>query len=115
MVMVSNAIYKEIDPSLPFTFSPIAIQFLKNNLGSEILIISDDLAQNSLLNKFSLKEIVTKPILAGVDILIFSGWRLPVEQGLDEFLKAFRNGEISKEKIDKAISRVTQLKQILTK
>ena len=115
MVMVSNAIYKEIDPSLPFTFSPIAIQFLKNNLGSEILIISDDLAQNSLLNKFSLKEIVTKPIVAGVDILIFSGWRLPVEQGLDEFLKAFRNGEISKEKIDKAISRVTQLKQILTK
>jgi len=115
MVMVSNAIYKEIDSSLPFTFSPIAIQFLKNNLGSKILILTDDLSQNSLLNKFSLKEIVTKPILAGVDILIFSGWRLSVEQGLDEFLKAFRNGEISKEKIDKAISRVTQLKQVLIK
>jgi len=113
LVMISNVIYKETDPSIPFIFSPTSIQFLKNNLGSGILIISDDLAQNSLLKSFSLKEIVTEPIEAGVDILIFSGWRLPVEQGLDEFLKAFRNGEISKEKIDKAISRVTQLKQKL--
>ncbi|PIP24594.1 MAG: hypothetical protein COX33_01130, partial [Candidatus Nealsonbacteria bacterium CG23_combo_of_CG06-09_8_20_14_all_36_125] len=113
LVMISNVIYKETDPSIPFIFSPTSIQFLKNNLGSGILIISDDLPQNSLLKSFSLKEIVTEPIEAGVDILIFSGWRLPVEQGLDEFLKAFRNGEISKEKIDKAISRVTELKQKL--
>jgi len=115
LVMTSNVIYKEIDSSLPFTFSPKAVQFLKNNLGSEILIVSDDLSQNSLLNKFSLKEIVTKPIEVGGDILIFSGYRLPVEQCLDEFLKTFRAGEVSKEKIDLAISRIIQLKQQLIK
>ena len=67
--------------------------------------------QNSLLNKFSLKEIVTKPIEAGVDILIFSGYRSPVEQGLDEFLTALRNKEISEIKIQETISRIIQLKQ----
>jgi hypothetical protein len=113
--MTSNVVYQEIDSSLPFTFSAKAIQYLKNNLGKEILIISDDLDQNSLLKKFSLKEIMTKPVEAGADILIFSGYRLEVEKGLDEFIKAFENGEVSKEKIEIAFSRISQLKQKLLK
>lgn len=115
LVMTSNAIYKEMGPALPFTFSQKSIQLLKNELGAGILIISDDLDQNSLLNKFALKEIVTKPIEAGVDILIFSGYRVPVETGLDAFLEALRNNDISKEKIQAAISRIIKIKQSLLK
>jgi len=47
-------------------------------------IISDDLAQNSLLNEFSLKEIVISPVKAGMDMLIFSGWRIPVINGVED-------------------------------
>jgi len=115
LIMTSNVIYQPVDSSLPFTLSAKAIQYLKNNLGEKVLIISDDLDQNSLLKKFSLKEIMTKPVEAGVDILIFSGYRLGVEKGLDEFIKAFENGEISKEKVDAAFSRINQLKQDLLK
>lgn len=113
MVMVSNAVYQEIDPSLPFAFSPQAIQFLKNNLGSEILIISDDLSQNSLLENFTLKEIITKPIEAGIDVLIFSGWRSPVAEALEIFSEAVKNGEISEEKINQLVSKIIQLKKEL--
>jgi beta-N-acetylhexosaminidase len=115
IVMASNVIYEEIDPSLPLTFSRQGIQFLKDNLGQEPLIISDDLAQNSLLENFSLKEIVTRPIKAGVDILIFSGWRSPVEEGLNTFLEAVRNKEISETELENTISKITQLKQNLLK
>jgi beta-N-acetylhexosaminidase len=111
MVMISNAIYQDIDPSLPFTFSSTSIQFLKNKLGSEILIVSDDLSQSSLLNNFSLNEIVTKPVLAGVDIMIFSGWRSSVEEGLDAFFKAIEQKEISDQLITNAFLRINQLKQ----
>jgi beta-glucosidase-like glycosyl hydrolase len=79
---------------------------LKNNLGQKILIISDDLDQNSLINKFPLKEIFKLPIESGTDILIFSGYRLPVEQGLNEFLTAVINGEISNEAILKSQRKV---------
>jgi beta-N-acetylhexosaminidase len=113
MVMVSNVIYQDIDPSLPFTFSSTSIQFLKNKLGSEILIISDDLSQNSLLNNFSLNEIVTNPLLAGVDIMIFSGWRSSVKEGLDAFFKAIEQKEISDQLITNAFLRINQLKQDL--
>jgi len=112
-VMAANVVYKEIDPSLPFTFFPQAIQFLKNNLGNDLLIMSDDLAQTSLLEQFSLKEIVTRPVQAGVDVLIFSGWRAPVEEGLDAFFEAVENKEISNAKIVESVAKIIQLKESL--
>jgi len=115
IIMTSNLIYQQIDSSLPFPLSAKAIRYLKDNLGQEILIVSDDLDQNSLLEKFSLKDIVKKPVEAGVDILIFSGYRLSAEKGLDETLQAAQNKEISLEKIDKAFLRITQLKKTLLK
>jgi beta-N-acetylhexosaminidase len=111
MIITSNVVYETIDPGLPFTFSAKAIQFLKEKLNKNILIVSDDLSQNSLLGKFSLKDIVSKPIEAGVDIMIFSGYKAPVEQGLNEFLNAFKEGVISKEKVENALSRIIKLKQ----
>jgi len=115
IIMTSNLIYQQIDSSLPFPLSAKAIRYLKDNLGQEILIVSDDLDQNSLLEKFSLKDIVKNPVEAGVDILIFSGYRLPAEKGLDEVLQAAQNKEISLEKIDKAFLRITQLKKAFLK
>lgn len=115
IIMTSNLIYQQIDSSLPFPLSAKAIRYLKDILGQKILTASDDLDQNSLLEKFSLKDIVKKPVEAGVDILIFSGYRLPAEKGLDEALQAAKNKEISLEKIDKAFLRITQLKKALLK
>ena len=114
-VMTANVIYKEIDSILPFSFSPQGVQLLKDKLGQNILIMSDDLDQNSLINKFSLKEIVANPIEAGIDLLMFSGYRLPAEQGLDEFFRAYLAGEITREKAEKAVDRIIQLKNKLLK
>ena len=111
LVMIANVVYKEIDSSLPFTFSSTGIELLRNNLGINPLIITDDLDQNSLLKKYSLKEIVTKPIEAGVDLMIFSGWRNPAENSLDAFWSAFENNEISKPIVREAVSKIINFKQ----
>ncbi len=113
LIMTANVVYKTFDSLLPFTFSSQAIQFLKNNTNPGILVVSDDLAQDSLLNNFNLKETVTKPIEAGVDILIFSGWDIETTQGLEAFYQAFKNGEVSKTQVEAALSRIIQLKQSL--
>jgi len=113
MIMVSNAIYKEFDQDLPFGFSKKGIQFLRSKIEGNYLIISDDLSQNSLLDKFSLKEIVALPVKAGVDILIFSGWRMPVEEGILAFREAVENGEIFEQRINQSVSKIIGLKQKL--
>lgn len=110
-VMTANVIYKEIDPALPFTFSGKGIQFLKKYLGDNIIIVADDLDQNSLLENYSLKNIVVKPLEAGVDILIFSGWRLPSQGGIKMLISALDKEQISRAKIKEKISKIIQLKQ----
>jgi beta-N-acetylhexosaminidase len=112
-VMTANVVYKNLDPQLPFTFSPDAIQFLKDNLGENVLIISDDLAQNYLLENFSLKEVVVKPVEAGIDLLIFSGWEVETRQGLEAFYTAFENGEIQTTKVESVINKIIKLKKNL--
>jgi beta-N-acetylhexosaminidase len=83
MIMVSNVVYKELDEKYPFSFLREGI----NKIKGDYVVISDDLSQYSLLDNFSLKEIVTKPVLAGVDMLIFSGWRSSVREAVEEFKK----------------------------
>ena len=110
MVMVSNAVYKEVDKDLPFSFSPRGIEFLRNELKGDYLIISDDLAQNSLLRELSLEEIVSLPIKAGVDVLIFSGWRLPVEDGVLAFRGTVKKGEILEARINQSVLKIIETK-----
>ncbi len=112
--MTANVIYKEINPTLPFTFSAQAIQFLKNALGQNVLIVSDDLAQDSLLNNFSLQDIMARPVEAGVDLLIFSGWDIDVEKGLKAYYQAFREDQISKDKVNIAVAKIINLKNQLS-
>lgn len=114
LVITSNVLYKEIDSTLPLAFSAKGIQFLKTVLGNDILIIPDDLAQNSfIIKKYAVKDLVSLPVEAGADFIIFSGYRIPLEQGLDAFYQAFREGKISKEKVQRAINRIVKLKNNL--
>jgi hypothetical protein len=54
---------------------------------------------------------VIKPIEAGVDIMIFSGWRSSVEQALETFLSALEIGEISETSVNNAVSKIINFKQ----
>lgn len=111
MIMVSNVVYEDIDKDLPFSFSEKGIQFLKDKIGEDILVLSDDLDQNSLLGSFSLEEIVSKPFLAGVDILIFSGWRQAAEKGITALSAASARGLIPQDLIDQKIKKIIRLKE----
>ncbi len=113
MVMVSNVVYKEINKDLPFIFSGKAIDFLRKQFPEDIIIVSDDLSQNSLLNEFSLEEVVGFPINAGVNLLIFSGWRKPVPEGVRTLLNLARVGEIREERIDESFNKIIKLKSRL--
>ena len=112
LIMTANAVYADLDKNLPFTFSPAAIDFLKNKLGENYLIVSDDLCQESLLDQFSLEEIVKLPIKAGVDILTCSD---PVKARAAAAIlyTAVTNKEISEERINSSVLKIIQLKESL--
>lgn len=113
LVMVSNAVYEEIDPDLPFAFSAKGIELLKEELGDDCLIITDDLPQDSLINKFSLKGIVTLPIQAGVDVLTFTGWSTTAQKAAELLAEAVKSNEITEERINQSVLKILKLKSDL--
>lgn len=116
MIMTSNVIYSEIDRKLPFSLSSISIQFLKNKIPGNYLIISDDLSSPVLKKEFSLGNSIILAAKAGVDILLAAGFDEPKDPSLayDFLLKAAQNNEVSQEKIKESVLKIIQLKQTLS-
>ena len=115
MVMTSNVVYTEIDNNFPFTLSPKGIQFFKNELKNDFLIISDDLSSPVLKKEFSLKNTVILAFQAGVDILIVAGFDEPEDpsQAFNFLLEAAKNGEISEKRIEQSVLKIIRLKENL--
>lgn len=112
MIMTSNVIYQEMDSKLPFTLSQKGIQFLKDGLGDDFLVVSDDLSSPVLKNEFSLKNTVISAANAGVNILIIAGFDEPKDplSAFNFLLEAAKNNEISEEKINQSVSKIIKLK-----
>lgn len=109
-VLLASVIYPSIDPDLPIAFSPRGVAFLKEKLGETPLVITDDLSQKSFFDNFSLKEIVTRPIMAGVDILLFSDYKSGANAAF-ALKKMVQREDISEEIINRTALRIIRLKQ----
>ncbi|MCP4576371.1 MAG: glycoside hydrolase family 3 protein, partial [Deltaproteobacteria bacterium] len=53
VMAVVDVIYQPIDPDLSFAISPHGINFLREEIAGDYLIISDDLATETMKNKYS--------------------------------------------------------------
>lgn len=115
LIMTANVIYTEIDKNHPFTLSPQGIQFLKNELESDFLIISDDLSSPVLKNEFSLKNTVISAFRSGIDILTVAGFNEPKDplSAFNTILEAAENNEISLSQIDSSVLKIIELKNML--
>lgn len=115
MVMVANAIYEEIDKNLPFSLSKRGIEFLKEKLGEDFLIISDDLSTPILKQKFSLEKTILLAKKAGLDILLISGFwdSEDPSRAYNLLFEAVKEGKIPEKDIEKTILKIIKLKENL--
>lgn len=73
-VMVGHLIDTEIDPSgVPSSLSHVWItDTLRNSLGFQGVVITDDLEMGAIRDHYGLEETVVRAVNAGVDVLLFS-------------------------------------------
>lgn len=68
MAMTAHIIYNALDDELPVTLSSKAIQYIRNQIKFEGLLISDDINMKAL--KGNLNELTAKAFKAGCDIIL---------------------------------------------
>ena len=73
MVMVSTAVYTQLDPSAPAAFSPVVVtDLLRGSLGFDGLVITDDLSGAEQVQAWSPADRAIAAIAAGVDLVLVS-------------------------------------------
>jgi beta-N-acetylhexosaminidase len=109
-VMTAHILYPQIDPDFPATLSTILLRgLLRDRLGFNGVIISDDIEMGALRGRYSPQEIVKHGLNAGVDIILEYG-TLDVLQLIEEVHTMVESGEISQEIIDEGVRRILLLK-----
>ncbi len=138
-VMTAHLMHLGIDPDNPVTFSKKWIDKLRNEMGFDGVIVTDDLHMGAMIKNYSLKKVVINALKAGADLLIFSNnplaakatgirhdettgvvvsedgsWIVP-DPNLPEKItsiveEALNSGELDVALIDNAVRRVLKLK-----
>jgi beta-N-acetylhexosaminidase len=116
-VMTSHILHRDWDAEYPITLSPKILRgFLRDELGFQGVIISDDLLMGAIVNRFGLEEACWLAVEAGIDILLASN-NSPEGYDSDLFMRMFEalikgieQGRISKSMIEASYPRIMALK-----
>lgn len=118
MVMTAHVFNSHLDPVWPATLSPAVLTgLLRENLGYEGVIISDDMQMGAIHDEYGLETALEQTIKAGADIIIF-GNNLVYDPDIawkarDIIIGLVREGHISEDRIEESYERIIQLKSRL--
>ena len=117
MIMTAHVMNTNIDNDNPATLSSIFLQdILRNELGYNGIIVSDDMQMGAIVDNFGQEEAIIKAINAGCDLLIFSNNNKEYDENIAEkavniIKKALEENKISEERINESYNRIIELKQ----
>jgi beta-N-acetylhexosaminidase len=115
-VMTAHIVNQKLDPSrLPATLSKkIITGLLRQQLGFNGVVFSDDMHMKAITSEYGLKEAVTLAINAGVDVLLFSGNSEAVSSAgeLVAMINTLvKEGKIKEQRIDESYRRIMKMKK----
>lgn len=108
-VLVSHTVISALDDSLPASLSPAVHDYLRNTMGFDGVILTDDLVMEAITQAYGQEEAAVLAVLAGNDLLCSSEYRIQYAA----VLEAVREGRIPEALIRDACRRVLAWKQEL--
>lgn len=101
-VLISHNIVSCIDPEMPASLSPEMHRILRENLGFDGVIMTDDLSMKAISQYAESETTAVLAIQAGNDMLLCTDYKTQISSVLD----AVKNGRISQQQVDNAVSRI---------
>lgn len=119
MVMTTHIFNRKLDEKFPATMSARIMQgILREKLGYDGVIISDDLQMHAITHHFGVEDAIKQTILAGVDVLAF-GNNLAFEPDIAQrsihiIKNLLEKGVLDESRIDLSVQRILKTKEITT-
>lgn len=105
-VLVSHNVVECMDAALPASLSPAVHEVLRETLGFDGIVITDDLAMDAV-KQYANGEAAVLAVLAGNDMLITSDY----QSDIPAVLAAVADGRIAEREIDAHVLRILRYKQ----
>ena len=110
-IMVSHAMYPQIDPDHPASLSKTIItDWLRKDMGYNGVVVTDDMDMGALAKHYTFGDMAVQSILAGSDILLVCHEYEHMQEAYNGLMKAVKDGRISKERLDESVKRILLMK-----
>ena len=110
-IMVSHAMYPQIDPDYPASLSKAIItDWLRKDMGYNGVVVTDDMDMGALAKHYTFGDMAVQSILAGSDILLVCHEYEHMQEAYNGLMKAVKDGRISKERLDESVKRILLMK-----
>jgi len=111
-IMTSHTIYTALDPLIPATLSKkIFTGLLREELGFEGLVITDDLEMGAIENDGRVAEAAVRAFLAGVDLLLICHDHVKVKLAVQALVQSFQEKDVSEARIRLSLERVNAVRK----
>lgn len=105
-ILVSHTIVEALDPEAPASLSPAVHSYLRETMGFEGVVLTDDLVMEAITDQYGIGEAAVLAVLAGNDLLCSTEYMVQYEAVLDAVL----DGRIDIDTLNNAVRRVLQWK-----
>ena len=101
-ILVSHTVVTCLDAELPASLSPAVMEYIRNNMGFEGVVMTDDLDMDAITERYGTGEAAVMAVLAGNDLLCSTRY----QQQYDAVLDAVENGRITLDHIRESVARI---------
>ena len=111
-VMTSHTLYPALDPENPGTFSPAILRnLLRDELGFQGVIISDDLEMEAAVEQYSQADAAVAALRAGVDLLLVCNDLDKMKLTAEAVHEDFHRGLLDSQSLARSLTRVEELRR----
>lgn len=111
-IMLSHILYSRIDPKWPASLSShIARDLLRDQMGFDGLVLTDDLDMGAVKKHYDIKTVVSRILSADIDLALICHQGPDIENAFEEILSAQGNSTSIKAKGETSVKRILKLKR----
>ncbi|SFO92121.1 beta-N-acetylhexosaminidase [Salibacterium halotolerans] len=113
MVMTGHLLFPAVDEQYPASLSKAVITgMLREQLHFDGVVVTDDMTMGAITNEYGMTEAAVQSLKAGADmVLIAEAGNGRFEELQNALLQAVKDGDVTKDSINKSVTRILQLKQ----
>jgi beta-N-acetylhexosaminidase len=110
-IMLGHLLVKSVDARRPASLSKAVVELLRDDLGFDGLVMTDDLYMDAITAKWDVPVAAELAIGAGADMIVLAGWDR-TDDVLDRLVGGVKTGRLPEARLTDAFLRVERFKGV---